>query len=420
MADTAQSPLETATGPPDHSEFRSRVRVFLEEHPLAVPRGATVDDDIDEADSVRRAKTFQAALHDAGLAAITYPAEIGGGGLDKSFQEIYHKESAAYRLPVFPLAISHGMCLPVLNDFGTDEQKSEHLEKIIRAEEIWCQMFSEPGAGSDVASLQMRAERDGDQWVLNGQKVWTSGAQYCDYGLVVARTDPEQPKHRGLSMFKVDLSAPGVEIRPLRQITGDAHFNEVFLTDTRIPADWLVGELNMGWSVAIAMLMYERVALGAGGVSGGGGARPGAKRIAELAREHDRGDDPVVRNALADLYIRERLLTFIGMRIRAAADAGRAPGPEGSIAKLATAALAKDTTELILEVIGAGATAWPADDDSAETFVMAFLSAPAMAIAGGTNEVQRNIIGERVLGLPKEPSVDKNVPFKDLLVGTQR
>ncbi len=418
-ASDADESVDTPLDSEEHARFRARVREFLAAH--AQPKTAPPDDeDRTEAEELAETKRFQAALADAGLAGITYPVDYGGQGLDKSYQEIYNAESAAFRLPVYPLAISHGMCLPVLDDYGTDEQRARHQARIIRADEIWCQMFSEPGAGSDVASLQMRAERDGDQWVLNGQKVWTSGAHYCDFGLCVARTDPTLPKHQGLSMFIVDLKAPGVEIRPLTQITGDSNFNEVFFTDVAIPANWLVGDLNQGWNVAIAMLMYERFALGAGGVSGGGGSRVGAKRLGALARARGLGDDPVIRDRIADLYIRERLLGFTGMRIRAAAAAGEAPGPVASIAKLATALLGTQAANLAMAIVGASGQAWDADDEAGDDWARAVVGAPAMGIAGGTNEVQRNIVGERVLGLPKEPSVDRGVPFNELLVGTQK
>jgi alkylation response protein AidB-like acyl-CoA dehydrogenase len=310
------------------------------------------------------------------------------------------------------------MCLPILNDFGTPEQKARHLRNIIKADEIWCQMFSEPGAGSDVASLQTRAELDGDEWVINGQKVWTSGAQYCDYGLCLARTDPNVPKHEGISMFIVDMRAPGVEVRPLRQITGDADFNEIFFTDVRIPRDWLVGELNRGWNVAVAMLMYERVALGAGGT--GPMASRRFDRLVELGRHHGRTRDANVRQALADFYTRETILRYVGMRIRVALEAGRAPGPEGSIAKLASAQLALLGASVAARIAGVSTCAWSTDEPEGDHLARGILAAPAIGIAGGTNEVQRNIIGERVLGLPKEPSADKGVPFKDLLVGTQR
>jgi alkylation response protein AidB-like acyl-CoA dehydrogenase len=397
--------------------FTAKVREFLTANARRKDQPSPDDESLEQR-GVANTKAFQQKLFDAGLAGLTYPVEYGGQGLSRSYQEIYTRESSAYTLPTFAITISHGMVLPILNDFGTAEQKTRHLRNIIRSDEIWCQMFSEPGAGSDVASLQTKAELDGDEWIVNGQKVWTSGAQFCDFGLCLARTDPNVPKHEGISMFIIDMRAPGVEIRPLRQITGDADFNEIFFTDVRIPRDWLVGELNRGWNVAVAMLMYERVALGAGGT--GPMASRRFDRLVELARRHDRTDDAIVRQALADFYTRETILRYVGMRTREALKAGRAPGPEGSIAKLASSQIAVLAANVAARIAGVSTCAWSPDDTDGDALSRGILGAPAIGIAGGTNEVQRNIIGERVLGLPKEPSVDKGVAFKDLLVGTQR
>ena len=391
-----------------HEEFRQRTQEFLAAN--AVPRSESPVEWTEEK-LVAECRRFHSALGDAGLGGITYPVEYGGQGLDKSYLELFNQELSRYQAPLVPAAISHGMCLPVMNDFGTPEQRARHQAAIIRCDELWCQMFSEPGAGSDVASLATRAVRDGDEWVLNGQKVWTSGAQYCEYGLCVARSDPAQPKHRGLSMFIVDLSLPGVEIRPLRQINGSSHFNEIYLTDVRVDHDCLVGGEGNGWNVAVAMLMYERVAIGAGG-SGAMSRAMGSTRLIEEARQKSRDRDPVVRDALADLYIRERIQTFIGMRIRHAAESGRAPGPEGSIAKLNAALLSRRAANVAIELAGPSGQAWDTAEDDADEWASAVISAPAMAIAGGTNEVQRNIIGERVLGLPKEPDPYKGQPWE--------
>ena len=397
--------------------FTEKVRTFLTANARRKDQPSADDESLEQR-GVAKTKAFQNKLFDAGLAGLTYPVEYGGQGLPRSYQEIFTREASAYTLPTFAITISHGMVLPILNDFGTAEQKARHLRNIIRADEIWCQMFSEPGAGSDVASLQTKAELDGDEWIINGQKVWTSGAQFCDYGLCLARTDPNVPKHEGISMFIIDMRAPGVEIRPLRQITGDADFNEIFFTDVRIPRGWLVGELNRGWNVAVAMLMYERVALGAGG--SGPMASRRFDRLVELARRHGRTDDANIRQALADFYTRETILRYVGMRTREALRAGRAPGPEGSIAKLASSQIAVLAGNVAARIAGASTFAWSPDDPDGDALARGILAAPAIGIAGGTNEVQHNIIGERVLGLPKEPSVDKGVPFKDLLVGTQR
>ena len=393
-----------------HEEFQERAKEFLKAN--AVPRSQPPVEWTEES-LVAECRRFHQALADAELGGITYPVEYGGLGLDKGYLEVFNQELSGYQAPLVPAAISHGMCLPVLNDFGTPEQKARHQARIIRCDELWCQMFSEPGAGSDVASLATRAIRDGDQWVLNGQKVWTSGAQYCEYGLCVARTDPAQPKHRGLSMFIVDLSLPGVDIRPLRQINGSSHFNEVYLTDVRVGHDCLVGDEGNGWNVAVAMLMYERVAIGAGG-SGAMSNRPNSKSLMREARQKGRNADPVVRDALADVYIRERIQGFIGMRIRQAAEAGRAPGPEGSIAKLNAALLGRRVSDVAIELAGPAGQAWDKADEDGDQWAATVISTPAMAIAGGTNEVQRNIIGERVLGLPKEPDPFKGQPWEEV------
>ena len=366
-----------------------------------------------------RAQAFQRALADAGLAALQYPKELGGAGLDADHQKVFDEESSNFELPSRQFMIGLGMCAPTLLEFGTPEQQQRYLPALLRADAIWCQLFSEPGAGSDVASLQTRAERDGDEWVVNGQKVWTSGAHYSDYGLMLARTNPDLPKHRGISMFVVDMRLPGITARPLRQIDGHAHFNEVFLDDVRLPADALVGELDDGWRVAVAMLANERVAIGAGGSSQQMGG-DGFVTLLELARTRGCTDDPVVRQELADVYARERILELMGGRIRAALSVGRAPGPEGSVAKLATALLGRRSSDLAMAMAGAGGQAWSADDQSGGEQAASVLFVPMLGIAGGTSEIQRNIIGERVLGLPKDPAVDRDVPFRDLKVGTQR
>jgi alkylation response protein AidB-like acyl-CoA dehydrogenase len=275
-------------------------------------------------------------------------------------------------------------------------------------------MFSEPGAGSDVASLQTKAELDGDEWVINGQKVWTTLAHMSDYGLIIARTDPEQVKHAGISMFILDMKAPGVEIRPIHQIDGGSHFNEVFFTDVRIPKDWLVGEYNAGWKMATAMLMYERVAIGSMG--SGSISQPNYKLLLAAARAAGKVDDPVVRDDLMQLYAMETTKSLIAMRTRAEMKAGKTPGPGGSLGKLYGAIIARKMREFALELAGPGSVAWEGGAPELQRLVVGSF---ASNIAGGTDEIQRNIIGDRVLGLPREPSVDKNVPFKDLKVGTQ-
>ncbi len=396
-------------------DFRARVREFLATHAPAAGTGSHDDGDA----VVARGKAFQNALADAGLAALTYPVEFGGAGLDAEHQKVFDEESNGYEMPSRQFMVGIGICAPTLLEHGTDEQRRAYLPALLRADAVWCQLFSEPGAGSDVASLQTRAERDGEEWVVNGQKVWTSGAHYADYGLLVARTNRDVPKHRGITMFICDMHAPGVTSRPLRQIDGRAHFNEVFLDDVRLPADAVVGEVDDGWRVTLAMLANERVAIGAGG-SSQSLSSDGYGSVLRLARARGCTDDPVVRQELADLYVLERILALLGMRIREALVSGRAPGPEGSVAKLAATVLGKQSASLGMALAGAGSLAWDPQHVEGGDAASAFLFAPMLGIAGGTTEIQKNIIGERVLGLPKDPAVDKDVPFRELLVGTQK
>jgi alkylation response protein AidB-like acyl-CoA dehydrogenase len=402
-------------GEVDLGAFRARARDFVDAHRHLAGRHQSGETD-DE--SRARAVAYQRALADAGLAGITFPVEYGGAGLTVEHQRVFNEEAEGFESPASLFMIGLGMCAPTILAFGTEEQKRALLPGLLRADTLWCQLFSEPGAGSDIASLQTRAVRDGDEWVLNGQKVWTSGAHYCDYGLMLARTNADVPKHRGISMFVVDMRTPGVDPRPLRQIDGRAHFNEVFLTDARLSADALLGPVDEGWRCAVTMLMNERAALGAGNSGQGLSSEPFEGLVA-LARLCGADGDPVVRQALVDVYLRERTLLLLGARLRAAVQAGRAPGPEASVGKIAITALDKIATGLALNIVGPGGVAWAVDDGAAEERKRAFLQAPGISIAGGTTEVQKNIIGERVLGLPKEPQVDRDTPFRDLLVGTQ-
>ena len=403
----SDAPTPTTRAPHDEDEFRAHARAFLAtnatrrvelgEMPAYIPRELGQD--------------FQARLFDAGLAGLTVPAVYGGAGLTKRHLEIFNEEAVDYWLPTGLYTITIGMCVPVLLEHGTEAQRLRHIPHMLHGSEIWCQLFSEPGAGSDVAGLTTRADRDGDTWVLNGQKVWTSAAHYSAFGMCVARTDASLPKHQGLSMFIVPLATPGIEVRPLVLITGDHGFNEVFFTDAQIPAANLVGDLNGGWRCAMSMLMNERVALGASGNSLVSGR---ADVLIEAARANGANHDPAIRQELAGLYILEQVLGYVGLRVRAAAESGRAPGPEGSIAKLMGSRLVTRAGSLGLTIAGARATAWRPGDDEAASVVKAFVHAPSMAIAGGTSEIQHNIIGERVLGLPKEPEPFKNAPFRDI------
>ena len=402
----------------DEAAFVARIEAFHEgrcRRSDGVHSAGDSNDDSggEDPEGLTAARRYQAALADAGLAGLNYPSKYGGAGLTQRHQEIFTRTAAAWHRPDGPFSISHGMCLPMLNQYGTHEQKVAYLADAIRGSAVWCQMFSEPGAGSDVAGLSTRAIRDGDEWILDGQKVWTSGAHYCDFGLVVARTDPTMPKHQGLSMFIVDLNTPGVEVRPLVQISGARGFNEVFFDSARIPATNLLGEVNQGWNLAVSMLMFERVSIGAGGGALNAKRNPD---LIQLARDLKRSEEPVVRQALADLYIREEIKDYVAQRIRSAVAAGRVPGPEGSIAKLTGALVARQTRDAAMAILGTAGQAFgdgPAAE-KARRWSEFCISAAGVSIAGGTDEVQRNIIGERVLGLPKEPDPHKGAAWQDV------
>jgi len=317
-------------------------------------------------------------------------------------------------LPVGAFVIGLGMPGPTILELGTEEQKQRYLPRLLRGEEIWCQLFSEPSSGSDVAALITTAVRDGDKWVLNGQKVWTSGAQYSDYGAVIARTDPTVPKHNGITMFIVDMHAPGVTVRPLKVATGAAPFNEVFFDQVRLPADAVIGEVNDGWRAAVIMLRNERVAIGT--MAAPRTSPLSYHSLRGLAARLGTGADAGLSRKLAELYARERSVQLFGQLLREEAMAGRDPGPRGSVAKLAGAELGIFASQVAAEVLGPAAAA--SDSEDVRAVLNGMISAPGGSIAGGTNEIQRNIIGERVLGLPKDPGVDRGTPFNQLRVGT--
>lgn len=394
-----------------------RVREFLDAHATRRTGNHASDEDpeaTDEPDLVAAGKAYQTALHRAGLAALTWPRDYGGQGLPDSYHTIFNEEAADFLTPDTIYTIGFGMCIPTVLAHGSEPLKQRYVPAAARGEEIWCQLFSEPGAGSDVAILQSRAVGDGDEWILNGQKVWTSGAQYCDYGIVLARTDPDQPKHKGLSMFILDMHAPGVTIRPLKQINGRSGFNEVFFDSVRIPADHILGKPGEGWRVALTTLMNERVAIGAGPSSEKSSPLTPIQLHLDLAQRRRLLDNPMVRQDLMSLFIGYRVLDIVGLRIRGTLAAVRIPGPEGSVAKLGGALLARRAADVACRLAGPAAVAWTPEDRDGQRSAQLALTAPASGIAGGTNDIIRNILGERVLGLPKEPSVDRYLPFRDL------
>jgi alkylation response protein AidB-like acyl-CoA dehydrogenase len=362
----------------------------------------TLEEELAELESAR---SWAQKRFDAGFSWITGPVSYGGRGLSRDHQRAYDALEARFDIaPMSPYAIGLGMVAPTILSHATDEVKERYLRSMWRGDIVACQLFSEPAAGSDLASLQTKAVRDGDEWLVTGQKVWTSGAHLSEIGEIICRTNPDAPKHKGLTGFVVDMHAPGVEIRPLRQMTGGSSFNEVFFTEVRIPDSHRLGDVNEGWTVALTTLMNERAALGAGG--GGGGGTMGTQRLIELVRHQGKAGDPLVRQQLADIIINGRVASFTNLRAMAKIATGQLPGPEMSIAKLTLTMNMRRVSELAASVLGPRLVA-----DTGEWGTYAWgkfvLGLPGMRIAGGTDEVLHNIIGERVLGLPKEPSAPK-------------
>ena len=365
---------------------------------------------------VRRACDWRATKYDAGFGWITGPRAYGGRELSNAYDRLWNTLEGQYQVPnQGAFTIGLGMVAPTILAHASQEAKDLYLAKMYRGDIVGCQLFSEPGAGSDLASLQTKAVRDGDEWVITGQKVWTTGAQFSDLGEIIARTDPDLPKHKGLTGFIVDMHAPGVDVRPLRQMTGGASFNEVFFNEVRVRDDHRLGDVNNGWNVALTTLMNERAAIGAGGGSGNNLYT----RLIEMVRHYGLDTDPIVRNELANLLMHQRVSGYNNQRAMDKIKAGQLPGPEMSIAKLAGTLNSLRLGAFVSKVLGAKLVA-----DSGEWGTYAWsqliLGAPGGRIAGGSDEVMRNIVGERVLGLPKDAGIDSKSPFRDLKVGTQK
>ncbi|HET9731938.1 MAG TPA: acyl-CoA dehydrogenase family protein [Acidimicrobiales bacterium] len=374
---------------------------------------------LDEGDKTNPV-AFWGLQYDLGLAWVHFPEGFGGLGVSPALQEIVNealRDSGAPAGNYGRNPIGLGMGAPTVVTHGSEDQKKRYLRPLFTSEEIWCQLFSEPGAGSDVASLSTRAVRDGDEWVVNGQKVWTTLAHQARWGMLVARTDPEAPKHRGLTYFVVDMQAPGVEVRPLRQMTGEAEFNEVYFTDVRIPDAERLGDVGAGWHVAITTLMNERVSIG------GAVAPRGSGPIAEAVRIwKDRGlSDPALRDRLMRLWVEAEVNRLTNVRASQNRQTGT-PGPEGSIGKLAFAELNKAITELCVDLMGPSGQLYSSYEMvrpegvgmSGRDTWKTFLRSRANSIEGGTSEVMRNILGERVLGLPGDVRVDKDRPWSEV------
>ncbi|MFI8181503.1 acyl-CoA dehydrogenase family protein [Actinacidiphila glaucinigra] len=386
-------------------ELRERVRALLASHdPAATDR-----------------LDFLRARFDAGLAWVHYPQGLGGLGAPRALQGVVDAELAAVAAPDNEprrIGIGLGMAAPTVLRYGTEEQKARFLRPLWTGEEVWCQLFSEPGAGSDLAGLRTRAVRDGDGWIVTGQKVWTSNAHNARWAILIARTDPDVPKHQGITYFVCDMTAPGVEVRPLRQITGEAEFNEVFLTDVRIPDAHRLGEVGDGWRVAQTTLMNERVAIGGTPLPREGGM---IGTVAATWRERPELRTPDLHDRLLRLWVEAEVTRLTGERLRQQLALG-APGPEGSGMKLAFASLNQRISGLEVELLGEDGLRygdWTMTRPEIVDFYgrdagYRYLRAKGNSIEGGTSEILRNIISERVLGLPSEPRTDKDVPWKDL------
>ncbi|WP_216216538.1 acyl-CoA dehydrogenase family protein [Amycolatopsis aidingensis] len=397
--------MSTVDSEGDAEDLRSRVREFLREH------DHTVMEPLD----------FLRARFDAGLAWVHFPAGLGGIGAPRAAQAVVDAEFEAAGAPdnnPRRIGIGLGMAAPTILQFGTEEQQRRFLRPLWTGEEVWCQLFSEPGAGSDLAALGTRAVRDGSDWVVEGQKVWTSGAHVARWAILVTRTDPEVPKHQGMTYFVCDMTAPGVEVRPLRQITGEAEFNEVFLNGVRIPDAQRLGEIGDGWRVAQATLMNERVAIGGRPTPREGGM---VGVVAQTWRERPELRTPELHDRLLRLWVEAEAARLAGDRLRQQLAVGR-PGPEGSAMKLAFARLSQELSALEVELLGEEGLRyddWTLRRPDLVDFTgreagYRYLRAKGNSIEGGTSEVLRNIIAERVLGLPTEPRADKDVAWKDL------
>lgn len=416
---------------PEEARIRSEVREFLckywdERDPNEEGQDGLFAMFAEESEEsaekmIAEAQKWQKIKAENNWACINWPKQYGGRGGTILENVIYQQEESKFKVPptsVFMLGI--GLAGPTIQMHGTEEQKQRWLPRILSGDDIWCQLFSEPGAGSDLAGLRTSAVKDGDEWVVNGQKVWNSGAHHSNWGILVTRSDPDAPKHKGLTYFVVDMKSPGVEVRPIKQITGGAHFNEVFLTDVRIPDHNRLDKVGNGWAVALTTLMNERMGIGGGMGSFGGPST--TRNFFKLLDKYYIDGKPARENAqarqkVAEFYCRFKALENTGNRAMSALSQGGIPGPEGSTLKLAIGILMQEMAAFCMELQGPFAAV---TDESAfmnGMFQQVYLGIPAIRIAGGTDEIQRNIIGERIMNLPPEIRVDKGIPFKDIPSG---
>lgn len=393
------------------AEFRTEAQAWLKAN---VP----TSEELGGLDEIAAAKLWQKRKYDAGWACIGWSKEFGGRGSSAIEQVIWNQEEGKYETPGGVFVIGQGMAAPTLMNWGAQEHQERYLPKLASGEEIWCQLFSEPAGGSDLAALRTKAEKDGDDWVINGQKIWTSGAHYSDYGILVVRTDPNVPKHQGLSYFFLDMKSPGVEIKPIKQISGGANFNEVYFTDVRIPDSQRLGAVGQGWQVALTTLMNERAAIGGGGM---GVNVDMAYRIASKVEINGKPavEDSAVRAKLANWYVQESGLKYTGYRSMTALSRGAIPGPENSIGKLVGAPKTQEMASFCMDLLEMTGAIWDKDLSEEEGILQGtYMGSPGGRIAGGTDEIMANIIAERVLGLPQDVRVDKGIPFSQVPTGS--
>jgi alkylation response protein AidB-like acyl-CoA dehydrogenase len=400
---------------PEEAAYRAEVRTWLQTH---APVESTSWKQGSEAERLAAARRWQACKAAAGYARITWPREWGGAGGTAIQQVIFNQEETRYEVPLGYFGIGLGMCIPTVMKFADPQTRQRFVGPALRGEQIWCQLFSEPSAGSDLAGLRTRAIRQDNGWRLNGQKVWTTGAHYCDYGLLLARSDSSVPKHAGLTMFWIDMKAPGVMVRPIHQMSGGSEFNEVYLTDVLVPDEQRLGDMGAGWQVALFTLMNERV-------EGSKDRGPTLAQILAVAESVPNGtmpngtgsvlDDPAFRQLLARWHVQAEGLRFSRYRTLTALSRGSAPGPEAAIGKLVAANRLQELTDRLIECQEEyGLITDPTLAALRGSVQREYLHAPGLRIAGGTDEILKNLIAERVLGMPAEIRPDKQVPFCDL------
>jgi alkylation response protein AidB-like acyl-CoA dehydrogenase len=416
------SERDVVDGPVDAEEleaYRRSARAWLEATMPRLPEGRDNWQLAQEDEMAVRARQLQRLLFDGGYAGICYPAEYGGQGLTRAHQRAFTRESMGYQMPTTFNVPTLTILAPTILDFGTEEQKSQHIPAILRGDELWVQFLSEPSGGSDLAGLVTTATRDGDVFVLNGSKIWSSGAFRADYSLCLARTDSSVPKHQGLTMFILKIHQPGIEVQRIKMINGTAEFCQEYFDDVLLPASDVLGGVNDGWTVASRLLYHERDAVGGGspyssGLGMGNASRGGQRSdLEDLARATGQTGDPVVRQLLAEARTNDRVQGQLTERVSEGIRTGAMPGPAGALTRLFAGTNSERRFDIGLEIAGGAAGAWT-DGDPAGTAAVAYLSRQSNSLGGGSNEMQRNIISERVLGMPREFAADRDRPFDEV------